>query len=306
MSIREVISNHRDPGARRQRFLSNLGACMFVAPHGIGLILFVIIPIIMTAVLSLFEWDLISSPRFAGLASYARIISDPMFWNSAKNTVVFTLGTVPTGVVLALLLALLVDNRLKGIVLFRSAMFMPVLSSWVVVAMIWRWLYNPQFGLINRILSVFGVTGPAWLSDLRWAMPAVIITTVWKFLGYNMIIYLAGLQGVPDAYYEAASIDGANRWQRLWYITIPLLSPVTFFITVVSLIGAFQAFPQFYMMTRGGPARCTNVIVYYIYENAFLWFKMGYASALAWVLFLVVFGLTLLQWRLQSRWVQYD
>ena len=156
MSIREVISNHRDPGARRQRFLSNLGACMFVAPHGIGLILFVIIPIIMTAVLSLFEWDLISSPRFAGLASYARIISDPMFWNSAKNTVVFTLGTVPTGVVLALLLALLVDNRLKGIVLFRSAMFMPVLSSWVVVAMIWRWLYNPQFGLINRILSSLG------------------------------------------------------------------------------------------------------------------------------------------------------
>jgi multiple sugar transport system permease protein len=219
---------------------------------------------------------------------------------------VFTLGTVPTGVVLALLSALLVDNRLKGIVLFRSALFMPVLSSWVVVAMIWRWLYNPQFGLINRILSVFGIVGPAWLSDLRWVMPAVIITTLWKFLGYNMIIYLAALQGVPDAYHEAASIDGANQWQRLWYITIPLLSPVTFFVTVVSLIGAFQAFPQFYMMTRGGPARCTNVIVYYIYENAFLWFKMGYASALAWVLFVLVFGLTMLQWKLQSRWVQYD
>lgn len=281
-------------------------ALLFLAPDLIGFLSFTLVPVVASLALSFVHWNLIGSPRFAGLDNYRTAFADPMFWKVVFNTTYYTVGTVPTGVALSLGLAVLLNRKLRGIVLLRALYFLPVVSSTVAVALVWRWLYEPDFGAINYFLSRLGISPLGWLTTTEWAMPAVILMSIWKGLGYNMVIFLAGLQGIPRHLYEAAAIDGATGWQRFWHITVPLLSPTTFFVTVVATIGSFQVFSQVYVMTRGGPAEATTTIVYYIYQKGFREFDMGYASALAWLLFAVVFVFTLVQFRLQRDWVTYD
>jgi len=204
-------------------------------------------------------------------------------------------------------LALLVNQKLKGIVIFRTIYFMPVVSSMVAVALLWRWLYNPDFGLINSFLRILGIKNPPlWLASTTWAKPAIMLMWIWRGAGYNMLLYLAALQGIPEQLYEAASIDGANGWQKFWHITLPTLAPTNFFIIVMSIIGGFQAFGEIYVMTGGGPAGSTTTIVYYIYNNAFLWYKMGYAAAISWFLFVIIFTATLIQWKYGKEQAEFS
>jgi len=283
-----------------------LWALVFLAPDLFGFICFTLIPVVAALVLSFTKWDLIVKPTFVGLANFQNAFRDETFRKVVLNTVYYTLGTVPTGMALSLALALALNQKLRGLGIFRSVYYLPVVSSMVAVALVWRWLYNKDFGLINWALSWMGIQPLGWLTSTKWAMPAVIIMSIWKGLGYNMIIFLAGLQGIPQHLYEAAAVDGASAWRRFWAITLPLLSPTTFFVLVMSLIGSFQVFGQVYMMTQGGPADATSTIVYYIFQNAFQYFKMGYASAQAWLLFAMIFVFTLIQFRMQQEWVHYE
>ena len=200
----------------------------------------------------------------------------------------------------------MLNRKLKGIVIFRGIYFLPVISSWVAVSIIWKWLLNSQYGIVNYILSLVGITGPSWLQDPKWAMPAIIIASVWKDIGFVLVMFLAGLQGISEDYYEASNLDGASPWQQFIKITLPLLAPTTFFVLLISLINSFQVFPQVWIMTEGGPAGATSVLVEQIYKNAFRYFKMGYASALSWILFAIIFTVTIILNKLQKRWVGYD
>jgi multiple sugar transport system permease protein len=240
-----------------------------------------------------------------GLSNYVRLFTTPLVWQIFGNTLYYTAVIVPVGAALALGLALALNRGLRGIVVLRSLYFLPVISSTVAVSLVWGWLYNQQFGLINYLLSLVGITGPAWLADTTTAMPSIIIMSIWKGLGYNMVIFLAGLQGIPQELYEAAKIDGAGAWARFRYVTWPLVSPTTFFVVVLSTIAAFQVFDQTYVMTAGGPAYSTTTLALFIYQNAFQWFHMGYAAALSYVLFLAVAAVTLIQFRAQGRFVFY-
>jgi multiple sugar transport system permease protein len=279
---------------------------LFVAPLILGLLIFTYGPVLAAFVLSFTKGDYISTPKFIGLGNYAALLEDKLFWQSMRNTLYYVAGVVPAGMVLSLLLALAMNQKLRGITIFRSIFFLPTISSSVAISLMWLWIYNPEFGVFNFLLRQVGVKGPLWLSSPEWAMPAVIIMAVWRGLGYNMLIYLAGLQGIPDVYYEAAAIDGAGAWDKFWNITLPLLSPTTFMLLILGLIGAFQVFEYTYVMTGGGPVYATLTMVLYVYTNAFRDFQMGYASALAYVLFFILLGLTIIQFRLQRRWVHYE
>lgn len=283
-------------------------ALLFLAPNLIGFLVFTARAVIEAFRLSFYRADLLTPEIWVGLDNYRRLLfTDDLFRKILFNTAYYTFGSVPLTIIAGLLLAVLVNAPLRGMTLFRTAFFMPVVSSVVAVSLLWQWLYNSDFGLINETLRWLGVRNPPiWLSDPRWAMPALIIMSVWRQAGYNMVIFLAGLQGIPQHLYEAAEIDGANRWQRFWAITLPLLSPTTFFVLVISIIGSFQVFDQALILTNGGPADATHTVVMYIYNQGFQFFKMGYAAAVAWVLFLIIFVLTILQWRYQRRWVHYE
>lgn len=277
----------------------------FLAPSLLGLFLFTATPILASLGLTLFEWDLLTPAEFVGLDNFRRLLQDDTFWKALGNTLYFIGGYIPLVMVLALGVAVVLNQKLRGLVLFRTAFFIPVVSAWVAVALLWKWIFNPRMGLLNYLLSLLGINGPAWLLDPTWAMPAIIITSVWKDIGFIMIMFLAGLQGIPEEYYEAAEIDGASGWQRLRYITLPLLSPTAFFALIISLINSFQVFDQVWIMTEGGPAGATTVLVERIVKNAFSYNRMGYAAAISWVLFLLVFSATALQMKLQKRWVHY-
>jgi multiple sugar transport system permease protein len=284
-----------------------LAGYLFILPNVVGFLVFSAIPVLGTLAISTLDWDMLGPPRFVGLANYAALLGgDPLFRQVLGNTLYYVLGTVPTGMVLSLGLALAMNARLPGIAFFRAVFFMPVIASSVAVAMVWRWLYNRDFGLIDAGLSAIGLPAVPWLSSTEWAMPAVILLAVWKHLGFNMVVYLAGLQNVPQPLYEAAEIDGANSWQRFRHVTLPTLAPTTFFILVISIIGSFQVFDLAYVLTAGGPANATTTVVMYVYAQAFQLFEMGYAAAVAWVLFGIVLAVTLVQWRLQRRWVHQE
>ncbi len=278
----------------------------FLLPSLSGLALFTLIPILASLGLTLYEWDLLTPPRFVGLGNFQRLIGDHNFWVALAHTLYFILGYIPLVMVIALGVAVLLNQKLRGVVLFRTAFFIPVVSAWVAVALLWKWIFNPKFGIVNYLLGLVGIQGPAWLFDPQWAMPAIIITSVWKDIGFVMVMFLAGLQGIPAEYYEVAAIDGAGGWQRFRHITLPLLSPTTFFALIISLINSFQVFDQVWIMTGGGPAGATSVLVEQIVKNAFNYSRMGYAATLSWVLFLLVFTATALQMHLQKRWVIYD
>ncbi|MFN8522180.1 MAG: sugar ABC transporter permease [Chloroflexota bacterium] len=289
---------------RRQETIAGY---LFLLPNIIGFLVFSSVPVIFTFSISLFDWDMIRTPQYVGWDNYVKLLTDDgTFRKVLFNTAYYVLGTVPLGVSLSLLLAMAMNASIRGITFFRAVFFIPVISSAVAVAMMWRWLFNGDFGLINVMLVSLGLKSIPWLSSTAWAMPAVIIMAVWKNLGYNMLIFLAGLQSIPAQLYEAAAIDGANGWRRFWHITLPMLAPTMFFVLVISVIGSFQVFDLAFILTKGGPGDATNTIVMYIYNQAFQFFHMGYAAATAWVLFVIIFTLTLLQTQLQRRWVHYE
>lgn len=279
---------------------------IFLLPSLVALSIFTVIPVLSSLALTLYEWDLLTPPQFVGLANVNRLIHDRGFWEALAHTLYFIVGYVPLVMIIALVVAVILNQRLRGFLFFRAAFFVPVVSAWVAVALMWKWIFNPKFGIFNYVLGLLNIQGPAWLFNPQWAMPAIIITSVWKDIGFVMVMFLAGLQGIPGDYYEAAAIDGANGWQRFFSITLPLLSPTTFFALIISLINSFQVFDQVWIMTGGGPAGATSVLVEQIVKNAFSYGRMGYASALSWVLFLLVFTATIIQMQIQRYWVTYD
>jgi multiple sugar transport system permease protein len=289
-----------------------LAAFLFLLPNLLGFLVFMVGPLLASLGISFLEWNLLTTPIWKGMDNYIRLLSDDDFWSSLRATLYYMGGSVPLSVVSSLLLAVALNQQIRGITIYRTLYFIPVVSSMIAVALMWRWMYNPTSGILNYALNdlfaFFNLpwTAPDWLQSRTWAMPAIIFMSVWKGLGYNMVLYLAGLQGIPKHLYEAAEIDGATNWYQFWHITLPLLTPTTFFIVIISIIGSFQVFEQAYIMTQGGPARATVTTVYYIYENGFQWYRMGYASAVAWMLFALIMFVTLIQWRFQDRWVFYE
>lgn len=278
---------------------------LFVAPSLAPLLLFTLGPMVASAGISLLKWNLLQPPRLVGLDNFASALADPNFHEAVGHTLFFIAGYLPLVYVGGLVLALALNQRVRGSSFFRATYFLPVVTSWVVVALMWQWLLNPEGGVVNYALSLIGIRGPGWWTDPTWAMPSIILASAWKDLGFVMIILLAGLQGIPEEYYEAAAVDGAGRWARFWRITLPLLSPATFFVLVISLINSFQVFDQVWVMTGGGPAGASSVVVEQIVRHAFSYNQMGYAAAMSWLLFAVILAVTLVQFRLQRRWVSY-
>jgi multiple sugar transport system permease protein len=295
--------SNRSGLARRQAWT----AYGFLLPNLIGFAVFTFLPVIAALLISFTSWDLLRPAQWVGLENYQRLTTDPIFHRVLRNTVYYVIGTVPIQMLLALLVAMALNRRIPGTLFFRTAFFMPVVASTVAVALVWRWIFHADFGLLNSFLYMIGATDPPnWLSSTRWAMPAIIIMSIWQQIGFSMVLFLAGLQGVPVHLYEAAKIDGASSWQRFIYITVPLLSSTTFFVLVISVINSFQVFDQAFIMTEGGPANATNTLVFNIYRYAFQFFQMGYAAAMAWVLFAIIFVVTVIQFRYQRQWVHYD
>lgn len=269
--------------------------CLFLLPSLIGFLVFIIYPVFYSLGVSLTEWDLINPMKFIGLKNYETLLNDPKFWNSLKNTFLFIIGYLPSVMIIGLLVALVLNSKIKLKSLFRGLYFLPVVTSWVAVSLVWKWLFNPKFGLINYFLSIIGVNGPNWLNDPKTAMAAIIITSVWKDIGFIMVLYLGGLQNISPSLYEAADIDGAGSWHQFWKITLPMLKSTTFFVSMISLINSFQVFDQVNIMTEGGPGDATTVLVQNIYNSAFKYSEMGYAAAMSWVLFLIILIVSLVQ-----------
>jgi multiple sugar transport system permease protein len=309
-----VIANgataRQDAGpARRSRagLRRLLTAYGFLLPNLLGFLTFTFLPVLAALSISFTDWDLLQAPAWVGFANYRRLATDPLFHEVLRNTIVYVAGTVPVQMTIALLVAMALNRRLPGQLFFRTAYFMPVVASTVAVALVWRWIFHADFGLLNSFLFFVGVDDPPkWLSSTRWALSAIIIMSIWQQIGFSMVLFLAGLQSVPGQLYEAAKIDGASGWHRFRFITVPMLSSTTFFVLVISIINSFQVFEQAFIMTQGGPANATNTLVFNIYRYAFQFFQMGYASAMAWVLFAIIFAVTLVQFRMQRQWVHYD
>ncbi len=288
-------------------------AYLFLLPSLIGFAVFVLAPIIGAFALSFFKWNLISPAEFIGLDNYQQLIfQDAVFRKVIANTFYYAIAIVPLQLVLGLLMAVALNQGIRGLELYRLIYFMPVITNIVAVAIVFQWLLNRDFGVANAwVWQLAEATGwpiapPDWLNSSFWAKPAVIILTLWKNIGFTMVIYLAALQAVPESLYDAARVDGATGAQRFRFVTIPMVSATTFFLIVIQMIGAFQLFAEPFVMTRGGPAQASLTIVMYIYQNAFEFGRMGKAAALAWILFAIIFVFTLIQTRLQRRWVHYE
>lgn len=279
--------------------------CLFLLPAALPLLLFRIIPMAASIWISLQNWNLLRPAVFVGFDNYLSLVTDRTFHKALLNTLYYIAGYVPLVLLAALTVALLLNNKLKGMAIFRAAYFLPVVTSWVVVALLWKWILSPQGGIVNYFLGLVGIDGPGWWTDPHWAMPSIIITSVWKDLGFNMLILLAGLQAIPEHLYEAAVIDGAGAWRRIRSVTIPLLTPSILLVLVLTLIGAFQVFDQVYVMTKGGPAGATTVVMEQVVKQAFSYGRMGTASAMSWVLFVIILIFTVAQMQFQRRWVHY-
>jgi ABC-type sugar transport system permease subunit len=290
----------------RERHEEVIAAWTFLFPGFLGWLVFIGLPTIAAFVLAFYRYNLLTPPKFVGLRNFEKLLRDDVFHAALINTVTFTVATVAASVVIGLVLAVLTDRALKGFVFLRSMLLLPYVVIMAGVAVVFRFIYLPDRGLIDGLLAMVGLDGPNWLTSEQWAMPALIILSVWKGFGYNMILFLAGLQNIPSNLYEAAEIDGASAWHRFWFITLPMLSPTMFFVIVISIIGSFQVFDQAYLMTNGGPGTATTTLVMYIYQLGFKNFDMGYASAVALVLFLVVFTFSMVQFAFQNKWVHYE
>jgi multiple sugar transport system permease protein len=295
----------RRPVRRAGRVRYALVVLAFLLPSALPLAAFTLGPMIAAAWVSLTEWNLIRTPVFVGLDNYASLLTDPKTADVFLHTLFYIAGYLPLVYVGGLALALALNSRLKGRSFWRGIYFLPVVTSWIAVSLIWRWLLNPSTGAVNTALGWIGVDGPGWWTDPYWAMPSIILASAWKDLGFVMVILLAGLQAINPDLLDAAQIDGAGWWRRLWSVTLPMLSPSTFFVLVISLINGFQVFDQVYAMTGGGPAGSTQVVVQQIYDLTFRYGAAGEASALSWILFVVILGVTVVQIIGQRRWVNY-
>lgn len=279
---------------------------VFILPWLVGFFVFTLGPMVASFLLSFTEYAIISPPEFLGLKNFATIfLDDPSFWDALRVTLTYAVFAVPMGISASLLIAILMNQPIPGVRLWRTIYYLPAVVSGVAVAMLWVWIFHSEFGIVNLALRAIGIRGPAWLADPDWALWALILMSLWT-VGSGMIVKLAGLQGIPSELYEAASIDGANWWHRFWKITLPMLSPVLFFNVVMGIINTFQYFTNAYVMTGGGPGRATLFYNLYLYQNAFTYFKMGYASALAWILFVIILTLTLLIFKSSPFWVYYE
>ena len=290
--------------ARQRNWRKNLVAYSFIAPNFIGFAVFTLGPIAFAFALAFLHWDGSNPITFAGLENFARLFTDRIFKIALWNTVLYSVLSVPLTIVCSLGLAILLNQKLPGRNFFRAAMFFPYVASLVAVAVVWNMLFNPEMGPMNMLLYYSGIDPkdlPRWAADKNWAMITVVLFGVWKSMGYYMVIYLAGLQGINPDLYEAASIDGAGSWQKFWYITVPQLGPTTFFVSVMLTIQSFKVFDQIYLLTQGGPGTSTLVLVYHIYNEAFISWDLGYSSTVAFVLFLIVLGVTLVQFRFRKE-----
>jgi multiple sugar transport system permease protein len=287
------------------RWREALDGYLFMAPAVLGFLLFTLLPMLASLWLGFTEYDLLSAPQWIGLSNYAEMIADSFFWQSLRVTATYAAFSLPLGLAAALGVALLMNQRVPAIALWRTIYVLPSVISGVAVAILWRWLLNPEFGLVNLLLGFIGLKGPNWLGTAEWALPSLVIMGLWG-IGGTMLVYLAGLQGIPTDLYEAVEIDGGGAWTKFLAVTLPMLSPVILFNLVTGLIYAFQYFTEAYVLTDGGPENATLFYTLYLYRNAFNYFNMGYASALAWVLFLLVLVLTLAVFRTTPMWVHYE
>ncbi|WP_298944557.1 sugar ABC transporter permease [uncultured Microbacterium sp.] len=297
------------PPVRRRRRNSDVRSALgFLSPNLLGFLAFTIIPIGASLILSFYEWPMIGDAVFVGLDNFVRLFTkDPVFWQVVGNTLYFVVGYVILNLVVSLTLALWLTSKIRAKGLLRFVFFLPVVSPMVANAVVWRLLYAPDDGLIAWFFHTFtGTSGPNWLGSAEWAMPAVIIMSVWAGFGYNMIIFVAGIEGIPQSLYEAAAIDGAGWWRRLRSITFPMLTPSIFFATVMTIISSLQVFAQPFVLTGGGPGSSTTTLVFYLYQKGFQSYEMGYASSIAWSLFVLIMVITFVQFRSQKKWVHYS
>lgn len=279
----------------------HLASVAFIAAPVLGFLIFIAYPLVFAVYASFTKWNGLSEPVFNGLDNYVEMFNDRYFWQAMGNTVFMMIG-IPIGLLLSLLLALALNRKMRGTTFFRTVYYVPVISSLAAVAILWQWAYNGDFGLVNQVLAVFGIDGPNWLQDAATAKPAIIIMSVWKGLGFSMLLYLAALQSVPRHLYEAAAIDGAGTFSQFRHITVPMLKPVTFFLVVTSIIGGAQIFIEINIMTpTGGPEFSTASIVWYIWQKAFNYLQMGYATSMSVVLGILVFVVTAIQFQMNRR-----
>ena len=302
------MTSLRRPTTRQGGPLGHEGrwALLFLAPTLLGLAVLSAGPILATLAISLTKWDLLTAPQFVGLDNFAALVSDDRFLKAMRNTIFYTVVSVPLGMAIALGLAMALNQTIRGIAFIRTAYFLPVVTSTIAIALVWQWIYSSDAGLLNQAIGLFGIPSQRWLSDPVLVMPSIVAMSIWQGLGINVIIFLAGLQAIPTELLDAASVDGAGRWARTRHITLPLLTPSIFFTGILSLIGSFQVFDQIYVLARPKPTEATITIVYFIYENGFKFFKMGYATAASWILFIIVAALTAVYFRSQDRWVHYQ
>lgn len=294
---------------RRSKIRLNeaMWAYLFITPFFIGLLIFFIIPALSSFYFAFTDWNGLSIPTFIGFDNFIQLFHDDVFLQSLWNTAIFTAGSVPISLVIATLIANLLNQKIKGLVIYRTIYFIPVVTMPVAVGMVWKWLYHSQYGLFNTVLGIFHLPQPSWLIDNHLALFSIILTSVWMTVGNNIVIILAGLQEISSSYYEAAEIDGASGLKKFLYITIPLLSPSLFFVLVMSIISSFQVFDLIFMMEGGNSALLgpTRTVVYKIYEDGFSYSHMGYASSEALILFLIILVLTIIQMYFQKKWVHY-
>ena len=285
----------------------NITGWVLITPVLIGTIVFSFIPVIFSLVMSFTRWNAMNPAKFIGLANFGQILGgDKTYMLAVFNTFVFAFGSIFFGLIFGLGLALLANMKVAGQNFYRTSYFAPTVTSTIAIGIVWSFIYAPQIGLLNSLLSMVGIKGPDWIGSTKTALFSVVIVQTWFISGYNMVIYLAGLQGIPESLYESATIDGANHREKFLHITMPMLSPTTFFLMITSFIASFQVFNLVFVMTAGGPGYATTVYIHYLYMRAFQYSEMGYASAMAWVLFIVIAGITLFQWKMQKHWVHYD
>ncbi len=294
--------NKKSSKAARKEFLVGMG---FILPSLLGFVVFTFIPVIISLVLSFSSWNFMQgwgAIKFNGLSNYIRLFSDEWFLNSYKNNILFTAVTVPVLIGLGLVMANIINKYIYGGGAVRTMIFIPYIASVVAVCTVWMVLLQPSYGPVNQALTALGVKNPpGWLADFKWSLPSIMIIYIWQQVGYYSIVFLAGLKGLPEDVYEAAKVDGASPIRQFFSITIPLISPTTFFLTIMGIIGSFKVFDQISVLTQGGPGSSSSVMAYYLYRTAFDYFDMGYANTLAWALFVLVFLVTLIQWKLQDR-----
>lgn len=280
----------------------------FILPNIIGVCLFTVFPMIFSLIISFTDWDFtqgFGNWEFVGLGNFIEMWQDKWFTSSLFNTIVFAVGVVPVTIFLALVLAVVIDKYCFAKLPMRLALFMPYISNVVAVAIVWVMMYSP-WGPFTQLVKALGMENPPqWLGSTTWALPALMLMTVWSGVGYANMIYTSAIQGLPQDVYEAADIDGANEVTKFFKLTVPFLSPTTFFLVITTFISSFQIFAPIQIMTRGGPGTSTNVLVYYIYTSAFTFYRMGYAAAMSWILFLMLFAITMFQWYGQKKWVSY-